>query len=275
MWSRSELKARAKEVLKLNYWKAVLVSLIFSFVAGGGSGSGGGTSSSSGSSYSGSYSGGGSSGTFSSPEAITAFFAAISIVLFIILIVFAVALVLSIFVFNPLAVGCQRFFLLCESGSGSLNDIPYVFSHSYMNVVKIMFFKSLYTFLWSLLLIIPGIIKGLEYRMIPYILAENPDISKEEAFALSRNMMEGEKWNAFVLDLSFLGWLILGLFTCCILNVFYVNPYQNLTNAELYHVLKQKISGSPYGGSSYHDGYQQNNSDATINAGPDHYNPYI
>lgn len=242
MWSRSGLKMRAKEVLKLNYWKAVLVSLIFSFVAGGGNGSGSASSSSVSSSQSGSFKGGEFSETFRSPEAITAVFAAVSIFLFIFFLIFAVSFALSIFVFNPLAAGCQRFFLHCESGSGSLNDITFAFSHSYMNVVKIMFFQSLYTFLWSLLFIIPGIIKGLEYRMIPYILAENPDISKEEAFALSREMMDGEKWNAFVLDLSFIGWHILSLFTCCILNIFYVSPYQNLTNAELYHVLKQKIA---------------------------------
>ena len=128
-----------------------------------------------------------------------------------------------------------------------------------------MFFYSLYITLWTLLFIIPGIIKGYEYRMIPYILAENPTISTKEAFALSKQMMDGEKLNAWILDLSFIGWNILSAFTCCILAIFYVAPYQNLTNAQLYSVLKNKVSGyqnqyqNPYPNNEtyYSNPYQQ------------------
>lgn len=238
MWSRSELKARAKEILNMNYWKAVLVSLIFAFVGGSGGGSASASTSSSATSNSEYYN------IFEDPEALTAFFAILSVVLIVVVIMWIAALVLSIFLFNPLMVGCQRYFILCGKAPAAINEVVFAFSHSYMNIVKIMFFKNLYTFLWSLLLIIPGIIKSYEYRMIPYLLAENPDISKEEAFALTKKMMDGDKGNAFVLDLSFLGWNILGALTCCILSIFYVNPYQNLTNAQLYEVLKQKIWGS-------------------------------
>lgn len=62
-----------------------------------------------------------------------------------------------------------------------------------MNSVKILFFRDLYTILWSLLFIIPGIVKGYEYRMIPYILAEHPDMEMKQAFALSREMMDGQQ----------------------------------------------------------------------------------
>ena len=93
-----------------------------------------------------------------------------------------------------------------------------------------------------MLFVIPGIIKAYEYRMIPYILAENPDISMEEAFALSKKMMDNEKLNTFALDLSFLGWFLLGIVSVGICLIFYVTPYYNLTNAELYIVLKQKIN---------------------------------
>ena len=89
-----------------------------------------------------------------------------------------------------------------------------------------------------MLFLVPGIIKSYEYRMIPYILADNPTISYEEAFALSKKMMTGNKWDAFVLDLSFIGWRILGGLTCGILSLFYVNPYQYQTNAALYEALK-------------------------------------
>lgn len=101
-----------------------------------------------------------------------------------------------------------------------------------------MFFRTLFTFLWSLLFIIPGIVKSYEYMMIPFILADEPTISRKEAFARSKAMMLGNKWNAFVLDLSFLGWLILACFTLGILNIFFVNPYMYLSHAELYHSLK-------------------------------------
>ena len=245
MWSRSELKSRAKEILHANYWKAVLVSLIFSFVSGGGSG---GSSSSASSSSSGSSSSGGS--LFSSPEEWKIFIAAMSVVLIVILIALAVGFTLGIFVFNPLQVGCQRYFILCGKQPATLSDVVFAFSNSYMNIVKIMFFKNLYTFLWSLLLIIPGIIKGYEYRMIPYLLAENPGIDMKEAFEKTKQMMDGDKANAWVLDLSFLGWNLLGALTCCILTVFYVAPYQNLTNAQLYEVLKLKVSG-PSGSNPY------------------------
>ena len=86
--------------------------------------------------------------------------------------------------------------------------------------------------------LIPGIIKSYEYRMIPYILGETPNIPKEEAFALSRAMMTGNKWKAFVLDLSFLGWYILSGLTFGILGIFYVNPYVEQTSAALYQKLK-------------------------------------
>ena len=74
--------------------------------------------------------------------------------------------------------------------------------------------------------------------LIPYLLAEHPDMPKDQAFAISRQMMKGQKWNAFVLDLSFLGWSILSLFTLGILGLFYVNPYKYSTKAALYETLR-------------------------------------
>ena len=114
-----------------------------------------------------------------------------------------------------------------------------------------MFLRSLYIFLWSLLFIIPGIIKAYEYLMMPYILAENPEMETKEVFARSKEMMTGEKWRAFVLDLSFIGWKILGILTCCVLSVFFVSPYYYSTLAELYAVLKQKTDGTAAGASMY------------------------
>ena len=70
--------------------------------------------------------------------------------------------------------------------------------------------------------------------MVPYILAENPAMNRKEAFLISKKMMMGQKWNAFVLDLSFLGWRCLEAITFGILGIFYVEPYVQATIAELY-----------------------------------------
>lgn len=76
--------------------------------------------------------------------------------------------------------------------------------------------------------------------MVPYILAENPGMDRREAFAISKRMMDGEKWNTFVLSLSFLGWVLLSGCTCGILTIFFVNPYAQATYTELYTYNKIK-----------------------------------
>ena len=112
------------------------------------------------------------------------------------------------------------------------------FKNGYAHIGMIMFLRGLFTGLWMLLFIIPGIVKSYEYMMIPYLLAEHPEMTRQEAFAESKQMMDGNKWDAFVLDLSFIGWTLLGVCTFGILLVFYVEPYIYLTRAELYHALK-------------------------------------
>ncbi|MBR6404136.1 MAG: DUF975 family protein [Eubacterium sp.] len=150
----------------------------------------------------------------------------------------AVILAIDAFVINPIEMGCNKFFLDNLEKEADVSTVAYAFDHNYKNVAKVMFRRDLSIFLWSLLLIIPGIYKTYEYRMISYILAENPDMTWEEASAESREMMNGNKWRAFVLDLSFIGWHILAIFTLGLLEVFYVNPYQFSTNAALYEAIK-------------------------------------
>lgn len=76
--------------------------------------------------------------------------------------------------------------------------------------------------------------------MVPYILAENPYIERKHAFKLSKEMMRGNKWHAFILQMSFIGWIILGMFSLGLLDIFYVSPYMNTTMAELYMTLRSK-----------------------------------
>ncbi len=174
-----------------------------------------------------------------------------TVVVLIITIVFVVALIIvipvSVFLINPLEVGTNRFFVQNLKLDANLREICFAFDHNYLNCVKILFFRDLYVFLWSLLFIIPGIIKAYEYRMVPYILGDNPNIDREEAFALSNMLMQGNKGKAFVLDLSFFGWYILNGLTLGILGIFYVNPYIKQTNAALYLKLKglQTVEGQP------------------------------
>lgn len=120
-----------------------------------------------------------------------------------------IGIALSVFVFNPIQVGAKRFFSRSYEARCDMGEISYGFKSNYLNIVKIMFFRSLFTVLWGLLFIIPGIIKAYEYSMIPYLLSENPDMDMQQAFDESRRMTYGQKWQIFVLDLSFIGWNIL------------------------------------------------------------------
>lgn len=156
-----------------------------------------------------------------------------------------VGILLAILVLGPLEVGLRRVFVMGQREPGNLNNIGVGFKINYWNVVKIMFFRDLYIFLWSLLFVIPGIVKGYEYRMIPYLLAENPNMSMEEAFGRTREMTYGDKWNIFVLDLSFIGWEALCTITVNLVRIFWVGPYEAATEAELYSALKYKTGYEP------------------------------
>lgn len=93
---------------------------------------------------------------------------------------------------------------------------------------------ELFIYLWSLLFVIPGIIKAISYALTPYILADCKNVKATDALKLSMRMMEGHKWEYFVLGLSFIGWLLLTSLTCGLLYVFYVGPYMNNTFAGYY-----------------------------------------
>ena len=259
MWTRKLLKTKAKERFKANYWRAVAAALLLAFLLGslGSGGNSGQSASESGSLFDMGWEGDYSiqSGyerikgeiennfwALRGIEYATTIFA--GAVILAVVIALAVAILLAIFLVNPLIVGCRKFFLQNLRAEGDLREIGSAFGSNYMNQVKIMFLKDLYEALWALLFIIPGIIKSYEYQMVPYILSDNPDISSKEAFALSKDMMYGNKWKAFVLDLSFIGWEILSAITFGIVGIFYVNPYVYQTEAALYQYLLEERKGS-------------------------------
>ena len=98
---------------------------------------------------------------------------------------------------------------------------------------------QLFIFLWSLLFLIPGIIKSLAYFMAPYILAECENVTATEAIKLSKRMTSGYKGEIFVMQLSFILWNMLSMITFGVLGVLYVNPYIYISLAGLYEELKQ------------------------------------
>lgn len=162
-------------------------------------------------------------------------------------VVILIVLVAKVFVGNLLKMGGYRFFILNQTAQPGIGTLLDGFrSGHYVNIVLTMFLRDLFTALWSLLLVVPGIVKHYEYLMVPYIIAENPAMDYKEAFQISKQMMDGEKMEAFIMDLSFLGWYLLSAVTCGLLAIFYVNPYVQASFAEMYTFNKQK---------AYQDGY--------------------
>lgn len=232
MWTREDLKSRAKRILMNNYGKALLAAIIMTLVTGGGTAVSTGKSAN------------------SSRRSITEAFerleynygpglvlGVLAIILGIMLVAATISLVLKVFVYGVIEVGCCKTLAIREGENIELGDIVYGFKNGYLRIVGIMFLRQLFTFLWSLLLVIPGIIKAYEYRMVPYILGDNPNMSVEEVFKESKRMMDGNKWEAFVLDLSFILWYLLVAVTAGIAYL-YVGPYVELTNAQLYVELR-------------------------------------
>jgi len=259
MWQRSELKTRAKEIIRKYFWAAVVVCLVSGLFAGEfGSSSSltnninsensnvmdtardivGGTSD---------FAVGDVTERVGNGLANILTAGLFSIFLMFSIGFFVIAILVSIFIGAPILVGSKRFFMKSRVEKTSVGALFYVFKSGHMlNTVLIMFVQNLKLLLWTLLLIVPGIIKSYEYRMIPYILSENPEIEMKRAFELSREMMTGQKWDTFVLDISFILWNILGAITCGLANVLFVNPYTAATNAELYAVLRERILSNGY-----------------------------
>ena len=96
---------------------------------------------------------------------------------------------------------------------------------------------TIFQYLWFIT-VIGGFIKMYSYRMVPFIVAENPDLKPREAITLSRRMMNGHKWECFVLDMTFVGWYILGTFTFGLITVLWAAPYSVATYAEYYTELR-------------------------------------
>ena len=107
----------------------------------------------------------------------------------------------------------------------------------------LMILIDIFVFLWSLLLIIPGIIKAYSYSMSWFVLADRPDLTANEARKRSMYLMKGHKWRLFCLDFSFIGWYLLSILTLGILS-FWVMPYHLTARAEFYQELLREEKGA-------------------------------
>ncbi|NLK63858.1 MAG: DUF975 family protein [Tissierellia bacterium] len=217
MWDRAELKTKAKEVLKEKYWKSFLISLVLLLSGADGSG--------------------GSSGR-DAGEKVSEW---VDFSEYIIIIVAFVILVIAyrILIGYSLEIGSRKFFIQSAQYKKDAGCYSFAFaSENFRGIISTMLLKDIYVFLWSLLLIIPGIIKSYAYRMVPYILADNPNLGADNAITLSSKMMDGNKFDLFVLQLSFLGWYLLGLLALGV-GILFVNPYYNAAEAQLYLVLRK------------------------------------
>lgn len=160
--------------------------------------------------------------------------AGITVFLFIVLSLL-LALGAWVFLFNMYTVVSRRIFL-----EGRVYEKLTIQCFAFLLRVKrwtkvslTMALASLYQMLWALT-IVGGIIKRYSYFLVPYIAAENPDISPKKAVNLSRKMMHGHKWECFVFELTYWGWDILGSLTFGLTAIFYSNPYKTAAFSEFY-----------------------------------------
>lgn len=128
---------------------------------------------------------------------------------------------------------------LAMSKKPEIKDMFRGFS-DFWSAFKVTFLVSLFTSLWSLLFVIPGIVKACSYSQAMYILAENPKMSAREAINRSKEMMEGHKMDYFVLNLSFIGWAFLAPFTFGLLYIWLI-PYMNATLTNFYNSVKPQV----------------------------------
>lgn len=160
---------------------------------------------------------------------------AVGIALFIALVSLAVRIIIG----GLVSPGYSRFNLnLIDNRDTEIRNL-FEYFHYWKSLAVAQFLRTLYTFLWSLLFIVPGIIASFRYAMTPYILAEFPTTSPKEAIEASKKLMDGNKYRLFCLELSFIGWHVL-----CVLSFgigyIWLNPYVNAAKADFY----REISGT-------------------------------
>lgn len=152
---------------------------------------------------------------------------------------------LNFFLLYPLSLGYSVAHKeLLQNGDAAItrNTVRLAFSDYVRNAVSILL-VYLYTLLWTLLFIVPGIIKGLAYSLTPFIVKDNPQLSPNQAINLSMKMMKGHKFDLFYLYLSFIGWILLAMLTLGI-GLLWVIPYMQTSMAAFYLDVKNDYNNN-------------------------------
>lgn len=136
---------------------------------------------------------------------------------------------------GPIDVGIAGLFAACtDHEKPQFSDMFQGFRENFGENFLLGLLKSLFLFLWGLLFIIPGLVKSYSYAMVEYLMAREPDLSATEALKLSCDLMHGNKMKLFLLDLSFIGWILLVILTVGIA-AFYVEPYRKMSHTEFFN----------------------------------------
>lgn len=143
----------------------------------------------------------------------------------------------SLIVSGPLAMGIAYYFLALSRGKDPLIEDLFKGFNYFLNTFVAFLLVTLYTLLWMLLLVIPGIIAAISYSQVFFILAEDPTINSSDAIEKSKKMMYGYKWKYFFLGFRFIGWAILALLTCGI-GFLWLIPYMQVTLAKFHDDIK-------------------------------------
>lgn len=147
--------------------------------------------------------------------------------------------VASILVTGPITYGVLRLFLKQARDGMEMNiaDMFCGFQDCFADSFLIGLLTALFSVLWSLLFVVPGIIKYYSYSMAYYIKADNPELTANQCIKASMALMEGHKMDLFILDLSFIGWYIVGSL-CLGVGTLWVAPYHQATRAQFYESIK-------------------------------------
>ena len=145
----------------------------------------------------------------------------------------------SLLLAGPVSFGVAAMFLK-QTRTGEKMDIGDIFNgfrDDFSNTFLIGLMTFVFTFLWSLLFVIPGIVKSYSYSMAMYVKVDHPDYDWKQCIDESQRMMQGHKGELFVLDLSFLGWMIIG--ACCGVGTLWVNAYMAAAHSQFYENLRR------------------------------------
>lgn len=149
-----------------------------------------------------------------------------------------VGAIISLIISGPLAFGLYAYYLLLVRGDRPEVGVMFSGFQLFGPTLLLYLLMAIFVFLWTLLLIIPGIIASLRYSMAYYIMHDNPGISAMDAIRQSGEMMKGNKGKLFMLYLSFIGWGLLCVLTLGI-GFLWLMPYMYTSLAAFYESLKQ------------------------------------